>query len=81
MSINHDVQVHPSRLLAYISLPPPPPAAQGPINIRYSCSGDLSLSPYVCCFLFAFSSLALRARYTREQSLRNLALLLRYRSG
>jgi hypothetical protein len=50
-------------------------------TLRYSCSGDRSLSPSVCCFLFASPSSAPRARYRREQSLRNLVLLLRSCSG
>jgi uncharacterized protein (DUF1800 family) len=67
----------PLRLLAYISRSPPP-AQVAVLKQRYSCSGDLSLR---LLLLFAFPSLAPRARCRREQILRNLVLLLKILLG
>jgi hypothetical protein len=57
MSINHDVQVHsptPARLYKSSSSSS---CSGWKIHNRYSCSGDLSLSASVCCFLSHFHRL------------------------
>jgi hypothetical protein len=48
--IIHDDQVHPPTPARLYKSPSSSSCSGGQYTLRYSCSGDLSLSPSVCCF-------------------------------
>jgi hypothetical protein len=79
--INRDVQVHPPAPAARLyKAPSSSPSSCQFTNQVLMFRRPLS-SPSVCCFLLHLHRLAPRTRYRWEQSLRNLALLLRSCSG